>query len=134
MSQNSGDDYIHYRIEKAHESYLSAQILADNRLWSGCSNRLYYACFYVVSALLYKNKIVSKTHNGTKSQFSRHFISTGIVSRELGELYTELLDMRQEGDYGDTFEINEDEIRTLIPEVGTFLQSIEDLLYQNKEG
>ena len=77
---------------------------------------------------MYKNKIITKTHNGTKSQFTRHFVSVGIVSLELGELYTELLDLRQEGDYGDTFDINEEEIRTLIPEVGTFLRTIEELL------
>ena len=45
-------DLILYRIERAHETLEDAHILAISDRWNVCVNRLYYACFYAVSALL----------------------------------------------------------------------------------
>ena len=46
----------------------------------------------------------------------------------MGELYSELLDLRQEGDYGSKFEIGKPEINSLIIEVQQFVFTIEKLL------
>lgn len=45
------EEYIKYRIEKAEQAYLDAKLLASRESWNGCINRLYYACYYIVSAL-----------------------------------------------------------------------------------
>ena len=42
-------------------------------------NRLYYACFYAVNALLLKYGIPAHTHNGTKSMLGLHFVSNGKI-------------------------------------------------------
>ena len=44
-------DLILYRIERAHETLEDAHILAISDRWNACVNRLYYACFYAVSAI-----------------------------------------------------------------------------------
>ena len=43
---------IHYRLERAQESLDDARLLAEANRWNACVNRLYYSCFYAVSALL----------------------------------------------------------------------------------
>jgi uncharacterized protein (UPF0332 family) len=45
---------IKYRIERAEETYNEALLMRTGDHWNACANRLYYACFYAVSALLVK--------------------------------------------------------------------------------
>lgn len=45
-------------------------------------NRLYYACFYAVIALLIKNNISTQTHDGARTQFGLIFVKTGIIDKE----------------------------------------------------
>ena len=78
-------DYIKYRLSRAKETFEEAQLLATKARWNGCVNRLYYACFYAVSALLYKHGINSKTHSGTNTQFAHHFVKSEKASKEAGE-------------------------------------------------
>jgi uncharacterized protein (UPF0332 family) len=61
-------DYINYRLNKAQESFNDAKLLASNQSWNSCINRLYYTCYYAVSALLLKNDIAAQTHSGLKTQ------------------------------------------------------------------
>lgn len=65
------DDYITYRFHKAEEAYSDAKLLANNDSWSACVNRLYYTCFYSVSALLLKSGHEAKSHNGIRTVFFR---------------------------------------------------------------
>lgn len=51
------DELIQYRVARAKEALEEADILANSGHWNACVNRLYYACFYVVSALLSKHNL-----------------------------------------------------------------------------
>ena len=53
------NDFMQYRIARARETLDEAEILADSGYWNACVSRLYYACFYVVSALLSKHDLSS---------------------------------------------------------------------------
>lgn len=101
MTKYNKEDYIKYRLEKADETLRAAQVLLQNKLWNSVVNRLYYACFYAINALLVQNGISAQTHAGVKTQFFLHFIKTKKVSQELGKLYADLFDGRQKGDYSD---------------------------------
>ena len=75
------DDVIAYRINRAKESLKEAKALEQIKSWNGVANRLYYACFYMVSALLMKSNLDSKTHSGTKTLLFKEFIKTGLVEK-----------------------------------------------------
>jgi uncharacterized protein (UPF0332 family) len=51
---NGVEDLINYRLQRAREALVDAQVLAQSGRWDACMNRLYYSCFYAVSALLAK--------------------------------------------------------------------------------
>ncbi|MCX6234528.1 MAG: HEPN domain-containing protein, partial [Bacteroidetes bacterium] len=51
------EDYIKYRFHRAEESFDDALILMERGKWNTVVNRLYYSCFYAVSALLLKDGI-----------------------------------------------------------------------------
>lgn len=50
------DDVVRYRLQRAREALEDARVLANASRWSACVNRLYYACFYAVSALLLQDE------------------------------------------------------------------------------
>lgn len=90
MNPNERQEYVYYRLEKAKESFKAAEILAENELWTSVINRLYYACFYAINAILFANEIEIKTHSGLKNQFLLHFIKTGKLDKKYGELFSDL--------------------------------------------
>lgn len=126
--KDSTKDYIKYRLKRAKESLEEARLLAKNQMWNACINRLYYACFYCASALLLTQHINSKTHIGVHSQFNLHFIKIGTIPKEQGNLFTDLMNMRTKGDYGDMFDYDEKKVKPLIPKVKKFLHDIEKLI------
>lgn len=124
MTINNREDYIKYRFHRAEESFEDALILAERGKWNTVVNRLYYACFYAVIALLLKNDIETQTHNGTRTQFGLNFVKSGIIAKDFGKLYTKLFDFRQKGDYGDLYDFDEATIKPIIAEVKKFVNEI----------
>lgn len=94
------------------------------RHWNACMNRLYYACFYAVAALLAKNNLSSSKHAGVKSLFNQYVIKTGKIKRDYGSLYNHLFENRQEGDYVDFVVFEADSVEPLIPQVEDFINTV----------
>ncbi len=107
MNNNEKWDYIHYRLESSRKTFEAARILAESGYWNSSVNRLYYALFYSVSALLFFHDIRAKKHSTIKSQFSLHFVKTGKFDKKYGQLLSELFDWRQKGDYDNIFDYDE---------------------------
>jgi uncharacterized protein (UPF0332 family) len=119
---------IHHRLARARETYAEALLMKEGKRWHGCVNRLYYACFYAATALLLSKNLPPSKHSGTRSLFNKHFVKSGLVAPELGELYNTLFDLRQEGDYDDFVQLNSEDIEPWIPLTHQLLQAAEDLL------
>ena len=124
-------DLIRYRLEKAYETLEDAKLLANAKRWNPCVNRLYYACFYAVSALLAQNEISSSKHTGVRSFFNLHFVKTNKISKETAEIYNDLFDRRQEGDYADFVVFREDQVLPRFIKTEIFINAIASLV-QNK--
>ncbi|WP_422880267.1 HEPN domain-containing protein [Moorella sulfitireducens] len=58
-------------------------------------NRLYYACFYAVFAILLAKGYSSAKHSGIRSLFHQKIVKTGLVNPSTGTLYNRLFDARQ---------------------------------------
>jgi uncharacterized protein (UPF0332 family) len=80
------DVYIKYRLFRAEESLQEAEMLASSCHWNTCVNRLYYACFYAVSAFLLKHDLSSTKHSGMRSYFNNNFVKPEIVSKETARI------------------------------------------------
>lgn len=94
-------DLIYYRLDRAHESLVEARLLLNENHANTCVNRLYYACFYAVTALLLTQGKASARHSGVRAMFDSDWVKTGMVPVEMGRFYRRLFDSRQESDYGD---------------------------------
>ena len=61
-------------IIKSHDAILSAKSNFENGFYSTCQNRLYYAIFYIVTALAYKNNFVTSKHSQLMGWFNKKYI------------------------------------------------------------
>jgi uncharacterized protein (UPF0332 family) len=132
MTISLKQDYIEYRIQSAKETLKAAKLLADNLHWNSAINRLYYSCFYAISALLYKYDIIANSHAGLKHQFTLHFIKSGIIDKETGRLFVELFDWRQKGDYGDFVDFDKEKTLPLIEPVENLIEKVESLIIEKE--
>lgn len=94
-------DYIAHRLARARGTLDEARLMLEHGYLNGAVNRLYYACFYAVSALLMTGGLSSARHSGVISLFDREWIRTGRLPVEVGRIYHTLFEWRQKGDYQD---------------------------------
>src|SRR5215831_16219892 len=120
----SHSDIVQYRLQRARETLEDARILATASRWNPCVNRLYYACFYAVSALLIRQGLSSSKHTGVRSLFNRYYVRTGNVPQELAQIYNDLFERRQEGDYMDFVDFEESQVRPWIARAEQFVDHI----------
>jgi len=64
------------------------------------ASRAYYAVFYGVSALFALRGRSFRRHSEVETAVHRDLVREGLWNRELGATYTELLRLREVGDYG----------------------------------
>ncbi len=90
---------VSYWWEKAEDSLLSAEREFDAGALVFSINRLYYALYYAVSAVLLRKEFTFSKHSGVRAAFHREIIKTGLMNTEWGRLYDQLFEDRHEGDY-----------------------------------
>lgn len=104
------DTLIRYRKDKARETLDDARMLLRDGTPSSALNRIYYAMFYEVLALLHTKDLSSSKHTGVRAIFNEHFVKAGIVPIELGRLFSRMYDFRQKSDYGDFVKIQPEKV------------------------
>ena len=114
---------INYRIERAYETLNEAQYNADGGFYVAAINRMYYACYYAVIALLLKYEISAQTHGGVRSMLGLHFVSKGIVSKEDGKTFNDLFEKRHSGDYDDFVICDQEMVDNLLPKAKHFIDA-----------
>lgn len=95
MKDEDRQEIVFLRMGNAHRTLKEARLLLDNEYWNAAINRMYYACYYAVSALLIKNGIEAQTHAGVRQMLGLHFVKTGKLSVQMANVYSELFSKRQ---------------------------------------
>ena len=127
LVEDNRKDIVAYRIERAYTALEQAKLNLTLNCLEVTANRLYYAAYYVVSALLIANKIPAHSHEGNVTQFGLHFVKTGKVDREEGKLLSHLLTMRLKGDYSDRFGLTGADVLPYIEPTEAFIKEIAEL-------
>lgn len=130
LSEENRKDIVSYRIERANIALEQAKLNLQMNCLEVTANRLYYAAYYAVSALLIANRIPAHSHEGNVTQFGLHFVKTGIVDREDGKLLSHLLTMRIKGDYSDRFGLTEEDVLPYIEPTEAFIKKLASLAEQ----
>ena len=122
-----------YRIQQAEESLDEAKfLLSGDKSPRSIINRLYYAMFYGVLALLVYEPYSSSKHSGVVSYFNRRFIKGGVFPKELGLWINKAFELRQRGDYREQVELSVEQIQPFIERAAAFIEAVKGQLQTEK--
>ena len=127
LTEQERIDIVRYRLENAHKTLAEVEIQMENGFYNTAVNRMYYACYYAVCALLITKKIQTKSHDGARLMFSLHFVKPGIVPKSYGGFFSDLSQERTTGDYDDLFDHDLATCEELLPKVKEFISTLQQL-------
>ena len=119
-------------IEKSKRSMRSAETLRRDQDYDSAISRFYYAMFYAAEALLFSKGFTFSSHRGVISAFARHFVKTGLFSKEYYVSLNDAFEKRQISDYDFLIRADETTAADLIKKAGLFLAKTEEFLKQGK--
>ena len=121
---------VNLEYEKGKSFLEQAEKIVELGYWDMVANRLYFAVFHAVSALLIKNGHKVGTHKGVVLLFGQHYIKTGIFSINEGRLYSQLQTMREKADYVCTFQTSQEEIVPMLEPARKMIEKIGGIVTQ----
>lgn len=126
------DTLVRYRLLCASEALADAEANVSDERWRAAVNRLYYAAFYAVSALLLSHDLQSRKHTGVRGLFMRHYGTTGQFEPELVKTFNRLFDSRLKSDYTDLYEVEPDFIRNAVAPTRALIARVAALIEEKQ--
>jgi uncharacterized protein len=126
--ENQRKQMVRYWLEKSEESLKSARREFKAGAYDFSINRIYYAAFYGVSAVLLDRNMSFKKHSGVRANFHREFIKKGLIELKWGKFYDKLFEDRQESDYTAFIDFSNDYVNEQIQLCEQFLKELKKLL------
>jgi uncharacterized protein (UPF0332 family) len=121
------DEAVRYWWGMAEESILAAQREFEAEAYTFAVNRIYYASFYAVSAVLLDRQLSFAKHSGVRAAFHQHIVKSGLLEMEWGKFYDRLFEDRQEGDYLTFISFDQDYVLALLARAEQFLKILKPL-------
>jgi len=115
---------VELEIERAEKITEQFETLREQQYWDTLVNRMYYAAFHAVSALLIHNSLRVHTHRGALIAFNKEFVRTGLFTQDEGHLFSLLEGLRERGDYNCFVDATEEEIVPLIEPLKALIEKI----------
>lgn len=113
-----------YRLERAREALDEADLLFNQGHMNTYVSRLYYGCFYAVSALLLLEGHGPSQYSGVRALFHQRFVRTGVFEKDLGRFYDRLFDNRQKADYADLVVFDTEDVGPWLSEARNFVEVV----------
>lgn len=116
-------------IEKARQAIASARLLAEAGDPDGACNRSYYAMFQAAKAGLIAQGYAPdsfKTHSFVIATFSRSFVVTGQIPKEIGRSISQVEKIRAIADYA-AAPVPLDRAKWAVAQADLFLSAVEAL-------
>ncbi len=120
-----------YRISQARDSLREADVLLRGEMsLRSVMNRLYYAMFYAVLALLQTKQLGTSKHSGAIALFDKEFVKTGTFPKELSKALHRAFELRQKGDYMEETEISTADMEEIRPLAERFVDKAESVVLE----
>jgi uncharacterized protein (UPF0332 family) len=100
---------IEYRLEQAEKCIDAASLLVDAGAYKDAANRIYYAVFHAMRAVLALDGFDSKKHSGIISAFQQKYIKTSVFPPDISKTIRNTFIARGKSDYEDFFVISKEE-------------------------
>lgn len=128
MTGQEKEILIRQKITRAKSTIGQINNLLKFGYYDTAINRIYYACFYAVQALLIQKDIIPKSHKGVLNMFSLHYIREGIISEKFGKHYSRIFDQRMTADYDEGLLPDSEMVNGLLGISVDFIKLADELL------
>ena len=128
MEKDNQKILVSLQTEKAKRFLTQADEMTNLKHWDLAANRYYYACFHAVQALFIAKGVNAHTHAGINTQFSLHFVKSGVVDISYGSFLARMFQLRQKADYNCAYEVSESEVQEIVELTHNFVKTIISLI------
>lgn len=134
LSESERSIIVKRELEKAERTFDDVLFCMQEQKWEAAANRLYYALFHAMSALLISDGHQVKSHRGVMAMFGEHYVRTEIFSKKDGALLSDLVIMRDNADYNCFYEADEEKLSPFVEPTRMLIDKIKQYLAEhNKE-
>lgn len=119
---------VRYWLEKSHLALAAAERERAAGDLSLAMNRVYYACFYAVCAVLAAEGIAYGKHSAVRAALHQHLVKPGRVDPAWGAFYNRAFDDRQEADYEAAPEFDDATVTDRIARAAEFIGQLRRLV------
>lgn len=124
LSESERSIIVKREMEKAERTFEDVLFCSRENRWEAAANRLYYALFHAMSALLVSDGHQVKSHRGILALFGEYYVRTGLFSKKDGALLSNLVIMRDNSDYNCFFEADEEKLRPFLEPTRLLIEKI----------
>ena len=129
MQQQHKEILIERLLEKSIETIKAAEDNMRLNYLETALNRIYYAIFYIVTALSYRHDYITSKHSNLKGWFHKKFIyEDKIFSNELFEIYKKSFEYREKSDYDAAFEPDIETVQNLLADAKVFIEAVRKVI------
>lgn len=119
---------IKYRREKAFSTLTEVQKLLEANMLNLAINRVYYAGFYIVSALSLIDNFSTSKHKQLIGYFNKNYIHSGLIDLEKGDILNIAYRKRTSIDYHDFTTVTKNEVLKYYEQMKIFVNEVDQLI------
>jgi uncharacterized protein (UPF0332 family) len=113
-----------YWLGMAEEALRAGELSLKNGMLVSAVNRMYYAAFYCACCILARMNTGYGKHSAVRAALHRDVIKPGKLPIEFGQMYDELFQLRNRGDYALFCEFSTEQIESLMVLLKKFVDSV----------
>lgn len=117
-----------FRLEKAERLLDDARLLLREGRRESSVNRSYYAALSAAKAVLIIFGIDPKTHEGIKTMVNKKLVLDGLIPKEHGKWFRNLLFEREDADYADYVTIDSSDAENAFNDASRFIEKIKEVI------
>jgi uncharacterized protein (UPF0332 family) len=111
-------------LKRADEYLRAAEYEFQGEFYARSISTVYYAMFYAATGALASIGIKRAKHSGVISAFGEHFIRSGKLNREIGQILSRTLEDREESDYSEMPVIDRELAEQRLRQAYQFLEAV----------
>lgn len=124
--------FAKYRLQRAKEDLVDAEMSYKNSRYLNANNRAYYAIFHAIRAVLALERVDFKKHKDVLAYFNQYYIKTEIFPKIMGKKIAQARKIREDSDYDDEFEPTDEQTKMQIETAKELIKLVEEYISEKK--
>lgn len=124
--------FAKYRLERAKEDLLDAELNYKNARYLNANNRAYYSIFHAIKAVLAIERVDFKKHKDVLAYFNQYYIKTEIFPKIMSSKINQAKEIREDSDYDDEFVPTDEQTKMQIETAKELIKLVEEYISEKK--